>query len=128
MGEVEYEVSEVLPNWRTQLRPPKEGSAAERVEEVVSAASTCPRRIGLSSLEGRFGRRRCRRRLRLSSLECVLAPEPCPRRLRPPKEEIRPPKVGEFRLWRGHSAAEPAAESVLSSLPLLVLHACFEVF
>ena len=43
-------------------------------------------------------------------------------RVRLPKVEIRPPKVFEFRLWRGLSAAEPAAESVLSSFLLDALH------
>ena len=45
-------------------------------------------------------------------------PKLAPERVRLPKVELRPPKVHEFRLWRGLSAAEPAAESVLSSFPL----------
>ena len=40
------------------------------------------------------------------------------RDLRPPKV---PPNMHEFRLWSGVSAAEPAAESALSSFLLHVL-------
>ena len=71
-----------------------------------------------SAAEGSFGRR----------TSCMVAwlPQLAPEcfcmfgsvwGIRPPKV---PPKVLEFRLWRGHSAAEPAAESVLSSF---LLHA-----
>ena len=38
-----------------------------------------------------------------------------------------PPKE-DFRICLGLSAAEPAAESALSSLSLHVLHGCFEMF
>ena len=51
-----------------------------------------------------------------------MVPELAPERVRPPKLEIRPPKVLEFRLWRGLLAAEGAAESVLSSFLLHTLH------
>ena len=98
VGEVVHERKQGSAFWRTQLRPPK----------------------------WRFGRRTpCG-----GSFGCLRLP---------PKEwtfgsvmHIRPPKVPpnmhEFRLWRGHSAAEPAAECVLSSLLLHELCDSFQRF
>ena len=72
-----------------------------------------------SAAEGSFGHR--------TSCMVAQAATACPREfcmfgsvwgIRLPKV---PPKVLEFRLWRGLSAAEPAAESVLSSFSF----ACF---
>ena len=58
----------------------------------------------------------------------IQPPKLAPKRVRLPKVELRPPKVLEFWLWRGLSAAKPAAESVLSSLPLHALHGCLSEF
>ena len=111
LGKVCMKQSRVLSFGQNQVRPPKEGSAAEPLVEAVSAAKACPRNLGLSSLEARFGRRR---------LSFVSG-----RDFRLPKV---PPNMHEFCLWRGVSATEPAAESALFSLPLHDLCDCFKVF
>ena len=42
----------VLPFGQNQVRPPKEGSAAEPLEEAVSAAKACPRKLGFRFRKG----------------------------------------------------------------------------
>ena len=46
LGKVCMKQSRVLSFGQNQVRPPKEGSAAEPLVEAVSAAKGCPRKLG----------------------------------------------------------------------------------
>ena len=91
---------------RTQVRPPNLPVVA------CFGCRTLPLKVGLSALEGSFGRRRCRR----TCMSFVSG------------KRLRPPNLHGFRLWKGPSAAESAAESALSSPFMVVFYTCFEVF